>query len=53
MIRVSIDAQIIAIAIVNHAEKIISHDTNLMKLANQKIVVEEVPVIQAQLNMEF
>ena len=52
-IRVSIDAQIIAIAIVNQAEKIISHDPNLMKLANKRIVVEEVPVIHTQLRIEF
>ena len=52
-IRVSIDAQIIAIAIVNQAEKIISHDPNLMKLANKRIVVEDVPVIHTQLHIEF
>jgi predicted nucleic acid-binding protein len=52
-VRVSIDAQIIAIAIVNHAEKIVSHDPKLTKLANERIVVEEVPVIQTQLKMGF
>ncbi len=52
-IRVSIDAQIIAVAIVNQAEKIISHDPRLTKLANERIVVQEVPVIQEQLKMGF
>jgi len=52
-IRVSIDAQIIAIAIVNQAEKIISHDPRLTKLAHRRILVEPVPVIQTQLKMEF
>lgn len=51
--RVSIDAQIIAIAIVNRAEKIISHDPRLAKLAQGRIPVESVPVIHTQLEMGF
>ena len=52
-IRVKTDAQIIAIGIVNEAEKIISHDLNFRKLAQKRIPVEEVPIIQTQLKMEF
>lgn len=51
--KVSIDAQIVAIAIVNKAEKIISHDPDLAKLAQGRIPVELVPVIQTQLDIGF
>lgn len=52
-IKVRTDAQIIATAIVNQAQKIISHDPDFRKLAQKRITVEEVPIIQTQLNMEF
>jgi len=52
-VKVSIDAQIVAIAIVNKAEKIISHDPGLAKLAKGRIPVEPVPVIQTQLDIGF
>ena len=48
-IKVKTDAEIIATAIVNGAEKIISHDPDFAKLAQGKIKVEEVPHIQAQM----
>ena len=51
--KASTDAQIIAIAIVNGAEKIISHDSGLKKLSQGKISVEEVPIIQSQIKMPF
>lgn len=47
------DAQIIATAIVNQAEKIISHDLDFAKLAQGRISVEEVPNIQTQMDIEF
>jgi len=52
-IRVRTDAQIIATAIVNQAEKIISHDPDFIKLAQDRIAVEKVPVIHTQLDMDF
>jgi predicted nucleic acid-binding protein len=51
--KVSIDAQIVAIAIVNKAEKIISHDPGIAKIAQGKIPVEHVPVIHTQLDIGF
>ena len=52
-VRVRIDAQIIAVAIVNKAEKIISHDDNFVKIAQGKIPIVEVPTIHEQLSWEF
>lgn len=52
-IKVRTDAQIIATAIVNQSEKIISHDPDFVRIAQDRIAVEEVPVIQTQLNIGF
>jgi predicted nucleic acid-binding protein len=52
-IKLRTDAQIIATAIVNQADKIISHDLHFAKLAQGRISVAEVPVIQIQMDMEF
>ena len=43
-----IDAQIIAIAIVHGASKIISNDPHFSKLADGKIIIQDVPDIQDQ-----
>ena len=48
--HLKIDAQIASIAIVNGAEKIISHDKYLKSIAQNKISVEEVPHVSEQLN---
>ncbi len=50
-IKVRTDAQIIAIAIVNQAEKIISHDPHFKTLAQGRIAIEEVPVIHTQMEL--
>jgi len=52
-IKVKTDAQIIATAIVNQADKIISHDPDFAKLAQGRISVEEVPVIHMQMDIGF
>jgi predicted nucleic acid-binding protein len=52
-IKLRTDAQIIATAIVNQAEKIISHDPDFTKIAQGRISVEEVPNIQTQMDIEF
>ncbi len=49
--HIKIDAQIASIAIVNGAEKIISHDKYLKSIVQNKISVEEVPDIAEQLNL--
>jgi len=52
-IKVKTDAQIIATAIVNQADKIISHDPDFAKLAQGRISVEEVPIIHMQMDIGF
>ena len=49
--HIKIDAQIASIAIVNGAEKIISHDKYLKSIVQNKISVEEVPDVAEQLNL--
>ena len=49
--HIKIDAQIASIAIVNGAEKIISHDKYLKSVVQNKISVEEVPDVAEQLNL--
>ena len=49
--HIKIDAQIASIAIVNGAEKIISHDKYLKSIVQNKIPVEEVPDVAEQLNL--
>lgn len=49
--HIKIDAQIAGIAIVNGAEKIISHDKYLKSIVQNKISVEEVPDVAKQLNL--
>ena len=49
--KVRIDAQIVAVAIVNGAEKIISHDPHFRELAAGRIDVEEIPEIYHQTEM--
>lgn len=49
--HIKIDAQIASIAIVNGAERIISHDKYLKSIAQNKISVEEVPDVAEQLNL--
>lgn len=46
--RLRVDAQILAIAIVNMAEKVITADPHLKSLAQDKIAVTEVPDIHEQ-----
>ncbi len=49
-----VDAQILAIAIINRADKVITNDLNhLNKLAQGRIKVEEVPVIPVQNSFPF
>jgi predicted nucleic acid-binding protein len=43
------DAQILAVAIVNKADKIISHDPHMSKLAGTRIKVEQMPEIAEQM----
>ena len=49
--QLKVDAQIAAIAIVNGAEKIISHDAHMKTVAQNRIPVEEVPDIPEQLDL--
>ena len=49
--HLKIDAQIASIAIVHGAEKIISHDKYLKSIVQNKISVEEVPLVSEQLNL--
>ena len=49
--HLKIDVQIASIAIVNGAEKIISHDKYMKSIVQNKIPVEEVPHIPEQLNL--
>ena len=49
--HIKIDAQIASIAIVNGAERIISHDKYLKSIVQNKISVEEVPDVAEQLNL--
>ncbi len=49
--HIKIDAQIASIAIVNGAEKIISHDKYLKSIVQNKISVEEVPDVAEQMNL--
>jgi predicted nucleic acid-binding protein len=51
--RLRVDSQIIAIALVSRAEKIISHDPHMRELAGNRIKVEEVPAIIEQLALPF
>ena len=46
--KLRIDAQIVAIAIAQNAEKIISHDPHLKSIAQEKITVDEIPIIEEQ-----
>ena len=50
---VRVDAQVVAIAIANHAEKIISGDPHLSKLAQGWIPVEDVPSIPEQMKLNY
>ena len=49
--NLKVDAQIAAIAILNGAEKIISHDSHMKTIAQDRISVEEIPEISEQLNL--
>lgn len=48
-----IDAQVVAIAIANQAEKIITNDGHFKDLAQGRIEVVEVPSIQMQMDIPF
>jgi predicted nucleic acid-binding protein len=49
--RLRVDAQILAIAIVNGATVVISHDAHMSLLAGGRILVREVPNVGKQLNL--
>jgi hypothetical protein len=51
--QLRVDSQIIAIALVNHAEKIISHDPHMRNLAGKRIRVEEIPDVVEQMPLTF
>lgn len=51
--QLRVDSQIIAIALVNQAEKIISHDPHMRDLAGNRIKVEEIPDIVEQMPLPF
>jgi len=51
--EIRIDAQIVAIALANGAEKIISHDPHVKTIAQNRIPVEKVPIIEEQAEMEL
>jgi len=48
-----VDSQIIAVALVNRAEKIISHDPHMRELAKDRIKVEEIPDTTEQMAIPF
>jgi hypothetical protein len=52
-VKVRTDAQIIAVAIAQGAEKVITHDDHFKTLAKGKIAIEEVPIIREQLKINF
>jgi predicted nucleic acid-binding protein len=51
--QIRVDAQILAVAIVNSAEKVVSYDPHMPRLAQGRIAVEELPDIHEQMNMQF
>ena len=51
--QLRVDSQIIAIALVNKAEKIISHDPHMRELAKDRIKVEEIPDTTEQMVIPF
>ena len=51
--QLRIDAQVVAIAIANLAEKIITNDKHFKNLAQGKIEVIEVPSVHTQMDLPF
>ena len=51
--QLRVDSQIIAIALINKAKKIISHDPHMRELANGRIRVEEIPEIMEQMPISY
>ena len=51
--QLRVDSQIIAVALANKAEKIISHDPHMRELAQGRIEIEEIPEITEQMPLPF
>lgn len=51
--QLQIDAQVVAIAIANQAEKIITNDNHFKNLAQGRIEVTEVPSVHTQMDLPF
>jgi len=51
--QLRVDAQILAVAIANNAEKMISYDPHMPDLAQGRIRVEELPELHEQMDMDF
>ena len=51
--QLRVDSQIIAVALANKAEKIISHDPHMRELAQGRIKIEEIPEITEQMPLPF
>jgi len=51
--QIRIDAQILAVAIVNNADRVISHDPHMLILAQGRVAVGELPDIHEQMNLSF
>jgi predicted nucleic acid-binding protein len=51
--EIRVDAQILAVAIVNNADRVISYDPHMPILAQGRVAVQELPDVHEQMDLSF